>query len=169
MPSAARSAHAPKRYGLYFVGPQGGTSLASSIWHWGKFYHRIIQTIVNGRWSRSLPASDGDSINYWWGISSGIMDVIYSSSIPSRSIQLMELVKAQIVNGNFQIFSGDIRDQNGEQKTPGGITLSPAQIIRMDWLASNVEGRLPSPDELDTEAAQMMETQGLFPGKDGLL
>ncbi len=168
-PDLLAPAHSPKRYGLYFTDPQGGASLASSIWHWGKFYHRILQTIINGRWSRSLPAGGADSINYWWGISSGIMDVIHSSSIPARSVQLMELVKAQIVNGNFQIFSGDIRDQSGLLRTPDGITLSPAQIIRMDWLASNVEGRLPSPEELDTEAAQIMETQGLFPGKDGLL
>ncbi len=168
-PDLLAPAHAPSPYGLYRTGEPGGISLASSIWHWGKFYHRILQTIVNGRWSRSLPVSDGDSINYWWGISSGIIDVICSKSIPARSRRLMELVKDQIVNGSFQIFSGALYDQEGTLRSPGAAELSPAQIIRMDWLASNVVGRLPSPEELDTEAAQMMETQGIFPGKDGLL
>ena len=168
-PDLLAPAHAPSPYGLYRTGEPGGISLASSIWHWGKFYHRILQTIVNGRWSRSLPVSDGDSINYWWGISSGIIDVICSKSIPARSRRLMELVKDQIVNGSFQIFSGALYDQEGILRSPGAAELSPAQIIHMDWLASNVMGRLPSPEELDTEAAQMMETQGIFPGKDGLL
>ena len=168
-PDLLAPAHAPSPYGLYRTGEPGGISLASSIWHWGKFYHRILQTIVNGRWSRSLPVSDGDSINYWWGISSGIIDVICSKSIPARSRRLMELVKDQIVNGSFQIFSGALYDQEGILRSPGAAELSPAQIIHMDWLASNVVGRLPSPEELDTEAAQMMETQGIFPGKDGLL
>ena len=168
-PDLLAPAHAPSPYGLYRTGEPGGISLASSIWHWGKFYHPILQTIVNGRWSRSLPVSDGDSINYWWGISSGIIDVICSKSIPARSRRLMELVKDQIVNGSFQIFSGALYDQEGILRSPGAAELSPAQIIHMDWLASNVMGRLPSPEELDTEAAQMMETQGIFPGKDGLL
>ena len=168
-PDLLAPAHAPSPYGLYRTGEPGGISLASSIWHWGKFYHRILQTIVNGRWSRSLPVSDGDSINYWWGISSGIIDVICSKSIPASSRRLMELVKDQIVNGSFQIFSGALYDQEGILRSPGAAELSPAQIIHMDWLASNVVGRLPSPEELDTEAAQMMETQGIFPGKDGLL
>lgn len=168
-PDLLAPAHAPSPYGLYRTGEPRGISLASSIWHWGKFYHRILQTIVNGRWSRSLPVSDGDSINYWWGISSGIIDVICSKSIPARSRRLMELVKDQIVNGSFQIFSGALYDQEGTLRSPGAAELSPAQIIHMDWLASNVVGRLPSPEELDTEAAQMMETQGIFPGKDGLL
>ena len=156
----------PRPYGLYRPGGDGGVSLASAIWHWGKFYHRILQTILNGNWSRGAYELSGESINYWWGISSGVIDVIASKSIPSRSLQLMELVKKQIVNDSFQIFSGDVRDQGGTLRTPGGASLSPSQIVRMDWLASNVEGRLPRPEELSSEALQMLETQGIFMGKD---
>lgn len=159
--------HSPKPYGLYRPQGEGGMNLASSIWHWGKFYQRILQTIINGNWSKTASEMSGDSINYWWGISSGLIDVIVSKSVPSRSVQLMEMVKRQIMNESFQIFSGDIRDQQNQLRTPGGITLSPPQIVRMDWLASNVEGRLPKEDELSAEAAQMMQLQGLFPGKDG--
>ena len=156
----------PSPYGLYRPGGDDGVSLASAIWHWGKFYHRILQTILNGNWSRGAYELSGESINYWWGISSGVIDVIASKSIPSRSLQLMELVKKQIVNDSFQIFSGDVRDQGGTLRTPGGASLSPSQIVRMDWLASNVEGRLPRPEELSSEALQMLETQGIFMGKD---
>ena len=156
----------PSPYGLYRPGGDDGVSLASAIWHWGKFYHRILQTILNGNWSRGAYELSGESINYWWGISSGVIDVIASKSIPSRSLQLMELVKKQIVNDSFQIFSGDVRDQGGTLRTPGGVSLSPSQIVRMDWLASNVEGRLPRPEELSSEALQMLETQGIFMGKD---
>ena len=166
-PEMLAPSSSPRPYGLYRPGEQGDVSLASSIWHWGKFYHRILQTILNGNWSRSAYEFSGDSINYWWGISSGVIDVITSKTIPARSLQLMELVKSQIVSDNFQIFSGDVRDQEGTVKTPGGISLTPAQIVRMDWLASNVVGHIPKPEELNEEAAQMMETQGFFLGKDG--
>ncbi len=157
--------HSPRPYGLYRPKGEGGINLASSIWHWGKFYQRIFQTILNGNWSRTASEISGDSINYWWGISSGLIDVIVSKSVPARSVQLMEMVKNQIVNESFQIFSGDIRDQKNVLRTPGGVPLSPSQIVRMDWLAANVVGRLPEPEELSEGAGQIMKAQEIFPEK----
>ncbi len=152
-------------YGLY--GKKDGTTslLAASIWHWGNFYQRIVQTILNGKWDRTAPERLGDSINYWWGISSGMIDIIYSKSIPSRTKRLTELVKQQIVSGNFQIFSGELKDQNGDIKCRDGEELSPADIVRMDWLADNVEGGIPETDALTEEAAAMVEIQGIHTGK----
>ena len=161
--------HSPRPYGLYRPQGEGGVNLASSLWHWGKFYQRILQTILNGSWGRTAAELSGDSINYWWGISSGLIDVIVSKAVPARCVQLMEMVKKQIVNESFQIFSGDIRDQQNRLRTPGGVPLSPPQIVRMDWLASNVEGHMPKPGELTEEAARMMAAQEIFLGKDGSL
>ena len=161
--------HSPRPYGLYRPQGEGGVNLASSLWHWGKFYQRILQTILNGSWGRTAVELSGDSINYWWGISSGLIDVIVSKAVPARCVQLMEMVKKQIVNESFQIFSGDIRDQQNRLRTPGGVPLSPPQIVRMDWLASNVEGHMPKPGELTEEAARMMAAQEIFLGKDGSL
>ena len=118
-------------------------------------------------WGRTASEISGDSINYWWGLSSGLIDVIVSKSVPARSVQLMEMVKNQIINESFHIFSGDIRDQQNVLRTPGGIPLSPPQIVRMDWLAANVEGRMPRPEDLTEEAAQMMAAQEIFLGKEG--
>ena len=95
--------------------------------------------------------------------------MIVSKSVPARSVQLMEMVKKQIVNESFQIFSGDIRDQRNVLRTPGGVPLSPPQIVRMDWLAANVVGRLPEPEELSEGAAQIMKAQEIFPEKGGAL
>ena len=161
--------NSPRPYGLYRPKGEGGVNLASSIWHWGKFYQRILQTVLNGNWNRTASEISGDSINYWWGISSGLIDVIVSKSVPARSVQLMEMVKKQIVNESFQIFSGDIRDQHNVLRTPGGVPLSPPQIVRMDWLAANVVGRLPEPEELNEGAAQIMKAQEIFPEKGGAL
>ena len=161
--------HSPRPYGLYRPQGEGGVNLASSLWHWGKFYQRILQTILNGSWGRTAAELSGDSINHWWGTSSGLIDVIVSKAVPARCVQLMEMVKKQIVNESFQIFSGDIRDQQNRLRTPGGVPLSPPQIVRMDWLASNVEGHMPKPGELTEEAARMMAAQEIFLGKDGSL
>ena len=94
-----------------------------------------------------------------------MIDIIYSKSIPSRTKRLTELVKQQIVSGNFQIFSGELKDQNGDIKCRDGEELSPADIVRMDWLADNVKGGIPETDALTEEAAAMVEIQGIHTGK----
>lgn len=153
-------------YGLYGMREDGTpVLLASSIWHWGKFYQRIVQTILNGKWERTAPDRLGDSINYWWGISSGMIDIIYSKALPPRTKQLAELVKQQIVSGNFQIFSGELKDQSGNLRCHEKEELSPSDIVRMDWLSDNVEGRIPELDNLTDEAVAMAEIQGLHTGK----
>ncbi|MCI9068426.1 MAG: BMP family ABC transporter substrate-binding protein, partial [Lachnospiraceae bacterium] len=114
---------------------------------------------------RTAPERLGDSINYWWGISSGMIDIIYSKSLPPKTRQLAELVKQQIVSGNFQIFSGELKDQDGNLRCGENEGLSPTDIVRMDWLADNVEGGIPETDALTEEAAAMVEIQGIHTGK----
>lgn len=148
-------------YGLYDLDDINGGNLAAAIWDWGKFYQRIIQTILNGNWSRTAPDKMGKSLNYWWGISSGIIDVICSKSIPEPTLKLVELVKKQIINGEFQIFSGDLYDQDHAQRNHGSDILSPAEIIRMDWLSDNIVGHVPDLKDLKDEAVPMVEIQGI--------
>ena len=148
--------------------PQGAGDviLASSIWHWGKFYQRIIQTILNGNWNRTSSTVMGESINYWWGISSGMIDMIASKSLPERTMKLVELVKRQIVSGEFQIFSGDLYDQNHVLKNKGNDCLTPEAIIRMDWLLDNIVGHIPDTDSLVKEAIPMVQIQGIYSNRD---
>ncbi len=161
-------------YGLYDARDKKGAVLAASIWHWGKFYQRILLTILNGGWNRTtfLPAGRkpgmGGSINYWWGISSGMIDMIVSKTVPERTRTLIELVRRQIENGEFRIFSGDLIDQEGTLRDSGSGVLTPEEIIRMDWLAQNVIGHIPAEDELAEAAIPMVRIQGIYSDRDGL-
>ena len=151
--------HSSRRYGLYDLSDPRERNLASSIWHWGKFYQRILQTILNGSFDRT--AGTGGSINYWWGISSGMIDLIVSQSVPERTLKLVELVRKQIENGEFQIFSGELYDQEHQLRNESGGGLSPEEIIRMDWLADNVVGHIPKVEQLVEEAVPMVKIQGI--------
>lgn len=155
-------------YGLYDLDNVNGGNLAAAIWDWGKFYQRIIQTILNGSWSRTAPDKMGQSLNYWWGISSGMIDIICSQSIPERTLKLVELMKKQIVNGEFQIFSGDLYDQEHVLKNKGNDILSPADIVSMDWLSDNIIGHIPGIEELKEEAVPMVKIQGIQTIKEGI-
>ena len=84
-----------RAFGLYYAGADGAkTNLAMPIWHWGVFYERIIRSILSGAWkSESETADDLQALNYWWGMSAGAIDLIYSDKIPSGTLQLMHLAQ----------------------------------------------------------------------------
>ena len=97
-----------------------------------------------------------------------MVDMITSSSVPWRTLRLVELVKKQIVNGEFQIFSGELRDQNGVIRHSGNDPMTPEEIIRMDWLCDNIKGTIPTAEELVEDAVPMVEIQGIHPEEDSL-
>ncbi|MBU3804333.1 MAG: BMP family ABC transporter substrate-binding protein [Candidatus Cellulosilyticum pullistercoris] len=133
-----------KEYGVYRIHHESGekTHYAMAIWNWGLFYEQVIQNILNG----SLKTmSDNDvPINFWQGLNNGIVDVLYSNrNMNSPMKNLIESVKQSIVNNEFNIFQGPIRDQNGVLKAKPGELLDYEQIIHMDWLIEGVEGVIP--------------------------
>ena len=149
-----------RAYGLYDLGDAKGRNLAASIWNWGKFYQRIIQTILNGNWNRTAIEMDYPTINYWWGISSGMIDMITSTAIPPQTLKLVEMMKKQIANGEFQIFSGDLYDQEHVLKNQGSNVMSPTTLMKMDWLVDNVVGGFPKMEEIHEDFLSLVDVQG---------
>ena len=149
-----------RAYGLYDLEDAKSRNLAASIWNWGKFYQRILQTILNGHWNRTAVTPDFPTINYWWGISSGMIDMIVSQSVPPQTLKLIEVVKKHIVNNEFHIFSGDLYDQDHVLRNDPAHVMSANEIMNMDWLVDNVVGTIPKMEELDEEAKAVVEMQG---------
>ena len=75
-------------------------------------------------------------------------------------MKLVELVKKHIINNEFHIFSGDLYDQDHVLRNEGNHVMSPNELMNMDWLVDNVIGKMPKLEELDEEAAAMVEVQG---------
>lgn len=151
--------HASRKFGLYDIRGGEMINVASPIWHWGKFYERIIRDILKGSWKQK--ESQTKSIHYWWGISSGMIDVICSKDLPSGAGWLLNLIRREISDSGFNPFSSPLQDQEGSWKNQPGNCLSPEEIITMDWLLNNVEGKIPSMDALVEEARPMILLQGI--------
>lgn len=153
--------NASREYGLYEK--KGGgmpENLATPIWHWGKFYERIVRNLLSG--VNEADAQKGKkAVNYWWGMSADVIDVICSPSMPSGTYQLIEFLKNSIRAGSFHPFAGEIRSQNGCVRCQAGETLDSDEIITMDWLAENVIGRIPEFEELTEEAQALFQLQGV--------
>lgn len=148
-------------FGLYHM--EGGylRNLAMPLWHWGKFYERLIRTIMDGTWKYDENPTATKAINYWWGMSAGVVDVVCSKYLPIGTKRLVELLKATISSDVFNPFSGILYSQTGIVQSDPDRSLSPEEIMTMDWLAENVIGSIPKKEELKDKAKPVIEQQGV--------
>ena len=132
-------------YGTYEMDSTGMCRpLGSPVWLWGKFYENVIRSILSETWStRGICA-----VNDWWGLSSGVIDVELSKSLPSGVLALANILRQGLRDGTIDPFRSRIVTQSGRVINDGSRTLSADEILHMDWLCSNVVGSIPSYDEI---------------------
>ncbi len=152
---------ASRYFGLYRLENRIPHNLAMPLWHWGKFYEQLIRTIMDGTWKYDDSSAAKKAINYWWGMSAGAVDVICSQNLPIGTKRLVDLLKDTIRRGEFNPFSGVLYSQNGVVQEDPGRSLSPEEIIKMNWLAENVIGSIPNQTELKEQAKPVILQQGI--------
>lgn len=152
---------ATRHFGIYRLDGDSPINLAMPVWHWGKFYEQLIRTIMMGTWKDDDKAAVKKAINYWWGMSAGVIDVICSKKIPGETKRLIELLKYTITSGQFSPFSGQLYSQNGVIQKDQNRQLTPDEIVKMDWLAENVIGTIPSTSQLQEQAQAVTLQQGV--------
>ena len=146
--------------GTFMVQSEGSlVPLATPFWDWGKLYEKIVRSVFNGAWG---DISALRAINYWWGMASGVLDVHLSETLPDGVSSLGRFLRTGICNGSINPFQMQIVDQNGTIRNDGSRALTPDEIISMDWFCENVDGRIPSYEELRPEYAETMRILGLY-------
>lgn len=155
-----RPSNVSRKFGLYLEEDGQYKNLATPVWNWGKFYEKIIQDILQGNWNKSPDTKARKAVNYWWGISGNIIDLIVSQNLPRGIRILTDTMRREIYTENFNPFAGELTMQNGETIGTAEGCLSPEEIITMDWLADNVIGQIPAPEDLTEEAAALTALQG---------
>ena len=137
-------------------------NVANSFWNWGSFYRKILESVLDGSWADLNSTSEsGQTINYWWGLSTGVVDVRLGERVPAETARLVKLLRQEIVDGRFRPFDGPVYDQHGELRIQEGEVLTPPQILQMDWLVENVDGEIPTIDRLTPQAQELVKIQGV--------
>ena len=152
--------HPSRRFGLYERDGEKLTSIATTVCHWGKFYEQIIQGIRNDTWKTDTNANKNRAINYWWGMSAGVTELICSGKLPAETRRLVSLMTELIKKGQFKPFDTELIDNEGTLRQENGAHMSHKEIVKMDWLLDNVEGKVPSFSELKDEALPLVLLQG---------
>ena len=133
--------------------------LASPFWDWGKMYEKIVLSIFSGAWGE---ISASQAISYWWGIGSGVLDVHLSESLPAGVAGLGRILRNGISEGRILPFRMQLYDQAGTLRNDGQRSLTPEEILAMDWFCDNVDGSIPDLQALRPEAAETLRILGLY-------
>lgn len=147
--------------GLYGIFGGSPFRLALPVWNWGKLYEEMVHSVLIGAYKNDGNDNETHALNYYWGMSSGAIDVEFSPHLPLGTKRLAHLLKAQFRAGQFQPFKGVLYDQRGTVVAEANRLLSMEEIIGASWLADNVIGRLPEVSELKEEFRPFAEQHGL--------
>ena len=151
--------HDARDYGLYLRDGGEIVNMATLIPRWGPFYQMMIERILNGTFNQS--ESKENVTNYWWGLGSHILDVAFSSRFDPYAARIINHFREELRAGTFSPFEGELRDQAGVLRCTADRRLTPAEILCMDYLADNIVGTLPQPEELIETAQPLVRLQGI--------
>ena len=154
-----RPASENRLFGLYMKKDDTYLKLAAPIWNWGKFYERIIRDFLQGNWEKTDDVRHRQAVNYWWGISGGIIDLITSSYLPHGIDYLTEVMKQQICSNYYNPFMGEVTLQGGRTVGTKGKVMTPEEVITQDYLVRAVIGSIPKAEQLKPDARVLLEMQ----------
>ncbi|KQU91379.1 hypothetical protein ASC78_00075 [Variovorax sp. Root318D1] len=104
---------------------------------WGGYYTQRARAVLDGSWK---------SGNVWGGVKDGMIRVgDFGSKVPQAVQQEVLARQKDIAAGKLQPFralAGDVRDNEGRVVIAKGAQLNDEQILKMNWLAEGVQGRV---------------------------
>lgn len=151
---------ASREFGIYRIEDGVTTNLAMPLWNWGIFYEKMIRSILEGNYQEE-ENGERKALNYWWGMSAGVIDLICSKNVPIGVRRLVGHFKKDICSGSIVPFYGEIYSQDGTLKNHEGQEMKPEKIMKMDWLVDNVIGRIPAIGELVDDAHSVVALKGV--------
>jgi basic membrane protein A len=109
--------------------------LTAPVWNWGLFYKKAIEEVAHGTWNNTP---------VWWGMREGILELApVANFIPVTIKKSVEEKKQHILNGDFDVFSGPIKDNMGSERVLAGKSMSDKEKLSFDWLVEGVDGEIP--------------------------
>ncbi len=126
------------------------------FYQWGKYYEKIIHSVLSGTWRAAEQIKPLLAKNYWFGLSSGTVG-IYAPQLPYQTRKMLSFFQTAIVSGMLDPFSGELhaRDQviqkagSSQRILPMSVenSLPAEKIVSMNWLNDNIDGEISCPAE----------------------
>ena len=131
--------------------------MATPLWQWGTYYERLLRQIRD-RSEQTEYKESGKALNYYWGLSAGVVDLRCTDNVPPATQKLAWLLMDSIRTGICDPFRGPIFTQNGYAPREDW---TMAQIIGIDELVENVIGEIPNYDAISDIAKSTVDQVGV--------
>ena len=110
-------------------------NLTSPVWNWGPYYTKVVKEVMEGTWQPEA---------YWGGIKDGIIDIgPYGPMVPEEVKQLVAERRQLIIDEEWDVFWGPVKDQSGEVRVPEGSKMTDEEMLSFDWFVEGVDGTIP--------------------------
>jgi simple sugar transport system substrate-binding protein len=109
--------------------------LASCIANWGNYYKKAIKDAMDGSWKTERTV---------WGVKEGQNDLVkINDVVPDDIKKKVEEIKAGMVAGTFEVFTGPVVDNTGKERVAKGQKADQEWKDKVDFYVKGVEGQLP--------------------------
>ncbi|MCF8038862.1 MAG: BMP family ABC transporter substrate-binding protein [Desulfohalobiaceae bacterium] len=130
---------AAQESGVYSIGYNSDMSsfapdshLTAAIWKYQNLYRDIVKQVKNDTWK---------STDIWAGLDENVVGIApFGPMVDTETAELVTAKKEAIAAGDLQVFSGPIRDQDGELRVEKGEAMSDEELLGMTWFVENVVG-----------------------------
>ena len=147
-------------FGLSLFSENGSELLAMPVWNWGVYYERILREMKN-RSAQTEYEESGKALNYYWGMSAGVIDLVYPGTLRGGTRRLADFLKKSFAQGVANPFITPLHSKDGGLIGEGQEELSIEQIVSMDYLVEGVIGEIPNYTDLNTLGKATVEISGV--------
>lgn len=128
--------------GKYAIGSNSDLSkfgphayLTGQIWDWTGLYEKLLTDLHDGKWTPSIR---------WGGLADGTIKLgPINAAVPADVRNSVEQAKEDIISGKLAIFTGPLKDNEGQVRVAEGKSLGESERHGMTWLLDNIQGSIP--------------------------
>lgn len=104
--------------------------MTSIVDRWGPYYVQRVQAVIDGTWETS---------NVWLGMAEGEVEMgPFNDAMPEDVKAAAQEIIDQTTAGEYEISTGPINDQSGEERVADGEVIPDAELLSMEWYVEGV-------------------------------
>ncbi len=109
--------------------------LTGPVWNWGPYYVNTIKAVMSGSWKAE---------QYWGSMADKIVSLSeYGPMVGEEAKALVAQKRDAIAKGEWDVFTGPIKDQKGEVKVAEGKKMTDQEMLEFNWFVQGVDGTIP--------------------------
>jgi basic membrane protein A and related proteins len=107
--------------------------VAANTQNWTDYYVSEVRKVMDGSWTGNRQTV--------WGLKEKMVVVApLNKSVPADLAKLFDERRQAIVESRLHPFTGPIKDNSGAVKVSANVTMTPAELLAMNWFVDGVEG-----------------------------